>query len=104
LSHTAHSVIAAPYHRDAAGIRLVFEALLASPAAAEIIVRESSAHYVMLCPQMHQVEALKERAPHGLAALLAAGAYPGWLEPVPLTDTPYRVFTLRPPSSAPHTE
>jgi hypothetical protein len=104
LSHTAHSVIAAPYHRDAAGIRLVFEALLASPAAAESIVRESGARYVMLCPQMHQVQALKERAPHGLAALLAEGAHPGWLEAVPLTDTPYRVFTLRPPSSAPHKE
>ncbi|MEA2839156.1 MAG: hypothetical protein QOF41_486 [Methylobacteriaceae bacterium] len=102
LSETRHSVIAAPYHRDTAGIRLALEALLASPAAAENILRGSGAKYVMLCPEMHQVEALRERAPHGLAALIVAGEYPDWLAPVPLTNTPYRVFTLRPPSPAPH--
>jgi hypothetical protein len=104
LSDTPHSVIAAPYHRNSAGNRLGLEAFLASPDAAEKIVRESNARYLMLCPIMHQVEALKERAPHGLAALLADGGYPNWLQPVPLTGTPYRVFTLRAPSSAPHKE
>jgi hypothetical protein len=102
LSDTAHGVIAAPYHRDSAGIRLVFEAFLAPASAAEAIVRNSGATYVMLCPQMHQVEFLKERAPQGLAALLADGGHPDWLEPVSLANTPYRVFTLRAPSSTPH--
>jgi hypothetical protein len=100
LSDTSHSVIAAPYHRNSAGNRVAIEAFLASPDAAEKIVRESNARYVMLCPEMHQVEALKERAPQGLAALLAEGGYPGWLQPVALNGTPYRVFTLRAPSSA----
>jgi hypothetical protein len=98
LSETRHSVIAAPYHRNSRGNRVALEAFLASPDQSEKVVRASSAHYVMLCPQMHQVEALRERAPHALAALLAGGGYPDWLEPVPLAGTPYRVFTLRPPS------
>jgi hypothetical protein len=99
LSHTPHSVIAAPYHRNSLGNRRVIEMLLASPDAAEQSVRASGAHYVMLCPSMHAVEGLKGRAPHGLAAMLADGNHPDWLEPVPLSGTPYRVFTLRAPSS-----
>jgi hypothetical protein len=104
LSDTMHSVIAAPYHRNSAGNRVALEAFLASPDEAEKIVRNSDARYVMLCPDMHQVAALRERAPHGLAALLAEGRPPDWLQPVPLNGTPYRVFTLRAPSSAPHRE
>jgi hypothetical protein len=104
LSDTRHSVIAAPYHRNSAGNRLALEAFLASPERAEDIVRQSGATYVMLCPPMHQVEALKERAPHGLAALIADGGHPDWLQPVPLKDTPYRVFTLRAPTSESHKE
>jgi hypothetical protein len=99
LSDTPHSVIAAPYHRNSLGNRRVIEMLLASPDAAEQSVRASGAHYVMLCPSMHAVEGLKGRGPHGLAAMLADGNHPDWLEPVPLSDTPYRVFTLRAPSS-----
>jgi hypothetical protein len=104
LSDTMHSVIAAPYHRNSAGNRVALEAFLASPDEAEKIARGSNARYVMLCPGMHQVEALRERAPHGLAALLAEGRPPDWLQPVPLNGTPYRVFTLRAPSSAPPKE
>ena len=102
LSHTRHSAIAAPYHRNSAGNRRVLEALLAAPDSAEKMVRESGAKYVMICPQMHQVEALIARAPRGLAAVLASGGSPDWLQPVALAGTPYRVFTLRPPLSASH--
>jgi hypothetical protein len=104
LSDTPHSVIAAPYHRNSAGNRRVIEMLLAVPEAAERSVRASGADYVMLCPTMHAVEGLKARAPDGLAAMLANGNYPAWLKPLPLSDTPYRVFTLRAPSSAPDKE
>jgi hypothetical protein len=104
LSNTAHSVIAAPYHRNSAGNRRALEAFLASPEDAEKIVRKSAAAYVMLCPEMHQVEVLKTRAPRGLLALLANGGHPDWLQPVPLPGTPYRAFTLRAPSSAPYKE
>jgi hypothetical protein len=104
VSDTPHSVIAAPYHRNSIGNRLALEAFLAPPDAAEKIVRESGARYVMLCPQMHQVEVLKQRAPQGLLALLANGGRPDWLETVPLDGTPYRVFTLRAPWAPPHKE
>jgi hypothetical protein len=102
LSDTPHSVIAAPYHRNSIGNRLALEAFLAQPDAAEKIVRATGARYVMLCPKMHQAEALKERAPQGLLALLANGGRPDWLEIVPLDGTPYRVFTLRAPSTSRH--
>jgi hypothetical protein len=95
LSDTRHSVIAAPYHRNSIGNRLTLEAFLAPPDAAEKIVRATGALYVMLCPKMHQVEALKERAPQGLLALLANGGRPDWLDAVPLSGTPYRVFQVK---------
>jgi hypothetical protein len=104
ISDTKHSVIAAPYHRNSAGNRKVLEALLASPQAAEAKVRASGARYVMLCPQMHEVQALAERAPQKLVATLAIGRQPDWLVPLPLAGTPYRVFTLRPPSREPRQE
>jgi hypothetical protein len=100
LAHTPHAVIGAPYHRNSIGNRIVLDALLASPEEAEAKVRASGARYVMLCPSMHQVTALAERAPNGLAALLAAGGQPDWLIPMPLAGTPYRVFTLREPSQS----
>lgn len=104
LSDTPHSVIAAPYHRNSAGNRRVIEMLLAAPDAAEQSVRASGADYVMLCPTMHAVQGLKARAPGGLAGILADGKNPAWLKPLPLGDTPYGVFTLRPPSSTPKKE
>ncbi|MBV8851513.1 MAG: hypothetical protein JOZ16_18215, partial [Methylobacteriaceae bacterium] len=100
LSDTPHSVIAAPYHRNSAGNRRALEILLAPPEAAEQRMRASGANYVMLCPSMNAVQELRARAPHGLAAMLADGAHPDWLEPVALDGTPYRVFALRPLLSA----
>ncbi len=100
LAHTPHAVIGAPYHRNSIGNRIVLDALLASPQDAEANVRASGARYVMLCSSMHQVGALAERAPKGLAALLAGGDHPDWLIPMPIGGTPYRVFTLREPSQS----
>ncbi|GAC1337684.1 MAG: hypothetical protein NVSMB26_24880 [Beijerinckiaceae bacterium] len=96
LSDTQLSVVAAPYHRNNAGNRLALEAFLAAPDAAEGIVRESGARYVIICPQQGEVEMLIKRAPRGLAASLARGETPAWLMPLPVTDTPFRVFELRP--------
>lgn len=95
LVATPHGVIAAPYHRNGRGNRLVLGAFLARPAEAEAVVRSSGARYLAICPGEAQVGTMAMAAPAGLAADLAAGEVPAWLEPLPLQTTPYRVFTLR---------
>ena len=95
LVHTPHSVVAAPYHRDQQGNRTAMDAFLAGPEDAESIVRATGAGYVALCPAESGIELLTREAPHGLAAALVQGSVPAWLQPVPLPDTPYRVFRLK---------
>ncbi len=95
LVHTPHAVVAAPYHRNQAGNKAVIEAFLASPDAAESIVRGSGARYVALCPGETEITVLSREAPQGLGAQLVAGLVPPWLQAVPLTATPYRVFLVR---------
>lgn len=97
LVGTPHSVSAAPYHRNVHGNRRVIDGFLASPAAAEAIVREAGARYVAICPGEGQIATMAAASPHGLGARLTAGDSPPWLVAMPLRGTPYRVFALAPP-------
>ena len=95
LAFTRHSVIAAPYHRDNHGNRLVLVALLARPADAEPIVRASGADYVVICPALRQAQIIAERAPDGLAAALIAGRAPDWLTPLEAKAAPNLVYAVK---------
>jgi hypothetical protein len=94
LAHTPHSVLAAPYHRDNRGNRLVIDAWLARPEAAETLVRGSGARWLMICPGEVQLDVTSQRAPDGLAAQLLAGHVPPWLRRVEVEGTPFQVFAL----------
>ena len=96
LVATPHSVVAAPYHRNRIGNRLVLDGFLATPEAAETIVRGSRARYLALCPGETEVALLAGLSPASLAARLTQGDVPGWLTPVPVGDSPYRVFAVKP--------
>jgi hypothetical protein len=95
LVHTHHSVLGAPYHRDNHGNRLVLDGLLAAPADAEKILRESGAAYLVMCPALKQAQIIAERAPHGLAAQIIAGKTPDWLEPIDTKTAPNVAFRIR---------
>ena len=94
LARTPHGVIAAPYHRNEHGNRLALDAFRADPVAAEAIVRDSGARYIVLCPKINDLELYHANAPAGLAATLDDGKVPAWLKPLAL-DTPYKVFEVR---------
>jgi hypothetical protein len=96
LAFTPHFVFAAPYHRDNRGNRLAVDAFLAEPAAAERLVRAAGAELLLWCDGGETGNALIERAPHGLAAALARGESPPFLEKIPLERSPFHVFALRP--------
>jgi hypothetical protein len=96
LAYTAHSVLAAPYHRNAAGNRLVMEVFLAPPEAAYGAAVSSGATYLAFCPQLPQMQIFAQRAPAGLAAALLRGESPEWLEKIALSGSRYQVFKIRP--------
>jgi hypothetical protein len=95
LESTPHSVFAAPYHRDNHGARLVVDAFLAEPDAAEGILRGAGADLVVWCETNGKISPLVERSPAGLAAALSRGTIPGWLEPMGKGDNPVHVFAVR---------
>ncbi|PWB78837.1 MAG: hypothetical protein C3F11_22010 [Methylocystaceae bacterium] len=96
LAFTPHAVFAAPYHRDNHGNRIVVDAFLAPPTDAERILRAARAGLALWCADGKMGSELVERSPSGLAAALARGEAPSWLEKIPLEGTPFHVFALRP--------
>ncbi|PWJ16173.1 hypothetical protein [Jannaschia seohaensis] len=100
LLGTGHSVLAAPYHRNQAGLRVAYTLMLAeTDAEAEAVLRRTGADYVALCPGDGDVATLIDGHPDSFAARIAAGAVPAFLRPVPGTETAAaRLFTVGPQS------
>ena len=96
LVATADSAVAAPYHRNQTGNRVVLDGLMATPEAAERLVRATGARYVAICPGEVEITTVAQVAPDGLGARLVRGDTPSWLVPVTPPGTAYRVFALRP--------
>ena len=103
LAASHHSVLAAPYHRNAAGTLAAMEAFRSDDAAAREILAQTGADYVLICDGLPEASFYIEHAAEGvgpentLAARLGSGAVPGWLEPVEGIDSPlalYRVQSL----------
>lgn len=96
VAHTPHSAFAAPYHRDNHGNLVAARAFMAEPAEAERLLREAGADYVIWCARQKPLSPLAARAPNGLAAMLAKGAAPGWLERKSEPGAKLLVFALKP--------
>lgn len=96
LAHTPHSIFAAPYHRDNHGNRIAVDAFLAPPDEAERLLRAAGAQLVLWCPRQTPPSSLVKAAPDGLAAALARGEAPAWLERKTLAGTSLLVFAVRP--------
>ena len=92
LAHTGLSVLAGPYHRDIAGLHAVIEGFLAPAAKARAAVVSTGARYLAVCGKQTDLEI--RAAPAGLAASLARGDVPPWLEPIVLRNTPYEVYAV----------
>lgn len=101
LAFTRHEVVAAPYHRNNHGNRLMLDAFLAEPSAAKALLRANHVDYVALCTGLGETAVLAERAPNGLAAALVKGQVPAFLVPILLSnadsDSLYRVFRVASP-------
>jgi hypothetical protein len=101
LGATAHSVIAAPYHRNNAGNRAAYDFWLAKPGAAQAIASRARADYVLACPDAFGGLDLKAEGPGGMAMLLDWGPVPGWLAPVALPGSAAKLYRILPPKAQP---
>jgi hypothetical protein len=77
LAYTPHSVVAGPYHRDAAGILDTYEIFAGRDPRAVLTKRGIT--YVMTCGAAPDWDFYRAR--EGLIAQIAAGKAPGWLVP-----------------------
>jgi hypothetical protein len=88
LLDTRHSVVASSHHRAAGGMRAVIAAFIAAPDEARGEVLASGADYLALCTDSGEIAVYRAAGGEAsLAARLARGDAPAWLEPVAL-DTP----------------
>ncbi|MFE1600706.1 hypothetical protein [Methylobacterium sp. ID0610] len=91
LLHTPHAVVAAPYHRALAGLSAAI-AGFQDEASLRRVAGAWQVSYIAVCPPP---EGADGGAP--LVGDLARGrVVPPWLEPVPMPDSPLRVWRLRP--------
>ena len=97
LRFTGHRVLSGPYHRNQAGMLAELRTGLASPAAAEAVMRASGASLLAFCAGEAQTRLVSREAPAGLYAQLYTGVVPDWLEPLPAADsTRLKIYRLRP--------
>jgi len=84
LAATEHSIFAAPYHRNNDGNLAMLRVMLGTTREAQQILRERQVDYIVLCRgSLEQLE-FKQLAPDGLAAGLARGEIPDFLQPLDL--------------------
>lgn len=100
LQRTDHSVIAAPYHRNSEGLMRMITAMRSDADAARPMVLGTPADFVAVCGGLAET-AFYVRHPAGgvageetLSYRLSRDNPPDWLEPVPLENTPLRLYRV----------
>jgi hypothetical protein len=100
LVYTRHSVVGTGHHRNVIGINSVTHAFVSPPDAARADIMAANggrgAQYLVMCPRMNEMLIYAHTAPNGLAAQLAKGKPPVWLQPVPIT-APLRLYRITSP-------
>jgi len=84
LLNTDMSVLATGHHRGAKAMRQVIDAFSGAPDDALEIMRRNRLRYVVLCPDVQEMDLYRERAPNGFAVRLLEGRAPAWLRPIAL--------------------
>lgn len=95
LLFTGDRAIAGPYHRDAAGILFLIDAMLASPDRAHAMLRQAGVDYVADCIAAADAADFIAASPNGFQAALRDDV-PGWLEPLPETiGSPLVIYRVK---------
>jgi hypothetical protein len=95
LMNTPHSVLAAPYHRNIKGDAAMLDVFLGPASGAQKQIAALGVDYIAFCPGAPERYIYAAAAPDGLAAALARGDIPGFLERIPLDGTNLAVYRAR---------
>jgi hypothetical protein len=95
LAATPHAVLSGPYHRNVEGIVDTHALFTAPDSEARSLARRRGVTLVVTCATSMDLEQLRAAAPDGLAARLARGQTPDWLEAVPSDGGPIGVWRVR---------
>lgn len=99
LLRTPHSIYAAPYHRNGAGIGQATRLFMSPPDAARKALADLGADYFVFCQGLNEFNHYALAAPGSLADRLQSGEAPDWLQAADgLTDTDgvLRVYRVMP--------
>jgi len=95
LRHSAHKVVAGPYHRNVAGNLAALDMLMASPEAGLRRAADEGVTLIVHCPGNREAATLAGWAPGSLAALLVAGETPPGHERISLPGEALAIFRRR---------
>lgn len=95
IGATHHSTIGAGYHRNNAGNMAMYNFFLSAPDRSREIAREWNANYVIFCPGDFAEIDVTDNFKGSVADRLQRGEALPWLEPLPLRNTPLRLYKLR---------
>ena len=95
IGATHHSTIGAGYHRNNIGNMAMYRFFLGVPDRSRQIAREWHADYVVFCPGDFDEIQVDRNFPASLATQLKADRAPAWLKPLPMHDTPMRLYRIQ---------
>jgi hypothetical protein len=100
LQHTPHSVVATGHHRNNQVMASVIRVFTGPAGEAEALARATRAQMIVVCPGAPEWQNFRDASGEGLADILASGAVPAWMEPVPLgRGVPLQAWRIVDPSS-----
>jgi hypothetical protein len=94
LLFTPHAVVAAPYHRDQAGVRDTFRFFNDPIEAAHQILEKRGVDLVVICPGMPELHGLPDAAADAFVRRLPESRLPAWLTEVTTPGGALRVFRV----------
>ncbi len=97
LRFTHHRVLAAPYHRNPAGMLAELNIGLAGAKAAKDLLKRDGVTLLAFCAEDGQTSLIAERAPDGLYATLGKGIVPAYLQPIATPESAaLKIFRVLP--------
>jgi hypothetical protein len=94
LAFTPHAVVGAPYHRNGDGVLDTFRFFNAPIGDAKAIAARRGLGLLVVCPGMPELGGQPDAAPDAFVKLYAKGQLPGWLVPMPVADSPLKIYRI----------
>jgi hypothetical protein len=94
LRFTPHSVLAANYHRNQAGMIAMLKITMAKPQDALPMMEAQSISYLLFCKDDPLIDFMNAKYPQGLLARLAKSDVPGYLEEIPQRTDGLHIYQM----------